>query len=99
MACRGWDVLVRVLQPSVAAEQKNIPMYSLCIAAVAAFSVRVQLCMFENGFEVNRVCLFCVTEGSLPPTQWMKKRTIEGMNGRSSENRCSFLPGCGEEDR
>ena len=62
---RKCDVLVRVVQSYAAAEQKNIPMYSLWIAAVAAFSVRVQLCMLGNGFVMHRVCLFCVTEGSL----------------------------------
>ena len=59
------DVLVEVVQSYAAAEQKKIHMYSACISAVAAFLVRVQLCMFENGFAVHRVCLFCVTEGSL----------------------------------
>ena len=95
----GCEVLVRVVQSFVEAEQKNIPMYSLCIAAVAAFSVRVQLCMFENGSAVHHVCFYLCFCRVFTDIRWMKKRTIEGMNGGSSENRCSFAPACGEADR
>ena len=99
VTCGGCDVLVRVMQSFVAAEQKNIPMYSLCIAAVAAFSVRVQLCMLGNGFVMHGVCFYLCFCGVFAGSRWMKVRGREWMHGRSSENRCSFLPACGKADR
>ena len=64
-------MLVRVVQSYAVAEQKSISMFPALVLPLAAvslrslYSVREQLCMFENGFEVHSVCLFCVTEGCL----------------------------------